>query len=210
MKRAVIFGAAPIGDYSFISGEIEKKDLIICADGGISHALFLGIKPDVIVGDFDSFEEENPFPEARVIKAEKKKDLTDTQIAINEAVRMKAFDLLLIGCIYGRLDQTFANIQLLLKYTRQGCQMTLIGENDILKVVTGSVSIEKKEGFYLSLFALSDTVRDLSIKGTVYELSSYTLTCGDALCVSNEFKEKQALIDFSKGELLIILSKKRR
>ena len=210
MKRAVIFGAAPICDYSPIADDIRSYDIVICADGGVRHVLELGITPDVIAGDFDSFKEENPFPGARVIRAEKKKDLTDTEIAINEALRMEAAIIDLAGCIYGRLDQTYANIQLLLKYTRAGCQVSLIGENDILKVVTGPVSIDKKEGSYLSLFALSDTVHDLCIKGTVYELSGYTLKCGDALCVSNEFKEKQALIDFSRGELLIILSRKRR
>ena len=41
--RCVIFGAAPIPDYSYYRGKISDKDFVICADGGLKHAEAIGI-----------------------------------------------------------------------------------------------------------------------------------------------------------------------
>ena len=51
--KAVVFANADITDYSFCA-EYIKDAVIICCDGGMRHAMKLGITPDYIVGDFDS------------------------------------------------------------------------------------------------------------------------------------------------------------
>ena len=57
--RAVIIGNGEIKDYDFIAGKLRKGDYIICADGGYRHAVKLGIKPDVLIGDMDSIGDES-------------------------------------------------------------------------------------------------------------------------------------------------------
>ena len=52
--KAVIFGGAPIRDYSFCGEYLKDADTVICCDAGMAHAKALGIDPNYIVGDFDS------------------------------------------------------------------------------------------------------------------------------------------------------------
>ena len=44
-----------------MSAKISEGAFIICADSGYDKALQAGIKPDLILGDFDSLE--NPLPD---------------------------------------------------------------------------------------------------------------------------------------------------
>ena len=54
--RAVIIGNGTIRNYDSIFKYIHKDDFIICADGGIRHAVKMEIVPDLIIGDFDSLD----------------------------------------------------------------------------------------------------------------------------------------------------------
>jgi thiamine pyrophosphokinase len=209
MYKAVIFGASMIKDYGITEGHIDNDSLIICADGGASHAFNLGISPHIIIGDFDSYDDSRHFPEARILRFAPDKDLTDTELAIMEAVRAHVSQITLFGCMYGRMDQTAANVQLLLKYTRLGVDIKMIGEDDIILVANKPIKIKKKPGYYISLFAMSQIVEELTLRGTRYPLERYMLRSGDAIGVSNEFEAGHADICFLKGELLIILSRKK-
>ena len=53
--RAVIIGNGEITDYEYILGKLRSGDYIICAVGGFRQTKALGIIPDVLMGDMDSF-----------------------------------------------------------------------------------------------------------------------------------------------------------
>ena len=56
MRRCVIIGGADIGRYDRIRAYLRADDFYICCDSGLKHREGLGIAPDLIVGDFDSYE----------------------------------------------------------------------------------------------------------------------------------------------------------
>ena len=112
MKRCVIVGGADIGRYDRIRACLQADDFYICCDSGLKHREGLGIAPDLIVGDFDSYE--NPHLEAETIVLPCEKDDTDTVFAVKEALERGFQDFLLIGVIGGRLDHTLGNVSLLL------------------------------------------------------------------------------------------------
>ena len=95
--------------FIYTGGSIEVKnitehpksdDLCIAADSGYKNALLLGEKPTVLLGDFDSYKEKLP-DNIKIIKVPEKKDFTDTQLAINEALERGADEIVIIGGLDG-------------------------------------------------------------------------------------------------------------
>ena len=76
MRRCVIIGGADIGRYDRIRGYLREGDFYICCDSGLKHREGLDIVPDLIVGDFDSYE--NPQLNIETITLPREKDDTDT------------------------------------------------------------------------------------------------------------------------------------
>ena len=56
--KALVFAGAEIWDYSFCKAYMDGAGVVICCDSGLRHAKALGIRPDYIVGDFDSVSPE--------------------------------------------------------------------------------------------------------------------------------------------------------
>ena len=84
--------------------------LFIAADSGLDAAESTGIKPDWIIGDMDSLGDSSrlaAFPKERVIRHEKDKDYTDTELAFMFAVEKGAADIWIIGGGGGRIDHLF-------------------------------------------------------------------------------------------------------
>ena len=58
-NRCVIVGGAAIFDYEYIRSCLKDNDYIIFCDSGLMHIRDLNVKPNLIVGDFDSAENPN-------------------------------------------------------------------------------------------------------------------------------------------------------
>ena len=48
--KTIIISNGEINNYKFFSNIVESADRIICADGGIRHAMNMKLTPDVIIG----------------------------------------------------------------------------------------------------------------------------------------------------------------
>ena len=55
-RRCVIVGGAPIQNYTEIRRYLHSEDYYIFCDCGLNHRKMLGVEADLIVGDFDSWE----------------------------------------------------------------------------------------------------------------------------------------------------------
>ena len=78
-KRCVIVGGADIGDYARVKQYLRADDAIVFCDSGLKHMEALGVKPALIVGDFDSHC--NPHLDVETIVLPCEKDDTDTVFA---------------------------------------------------------------------------------------------------------------------------------
>ena len=54
MKRCVIISAGEIKKIKLIKKYLSPEDYYVFCDAGLVYADKLGIKPDLIIGDFDS------------------------------------------------------------------------------------------------------------------------------------------------------------
>ena len=84
-KRCVIVGGADIGDYARVKQYLRADDAIAFCDSGLKHMEALGVKPALIVGDFDSHC--NPHLDVETIVLPCEKDDTDTVFAVKTMVQ---------------------------------------------------------------------------------------------------------------------------
>ena len=181
----------------------DADDLVIAADAGYLNLQKTDIKPDVIIGDFDSAKK--PETDAQVEAFPVLKDDTDTMLAIRYGFQSgyKRFEI--YGGIGGeRTDHTIANIQSLAYIAEHGGSGTLVGENERFTLIkNSSVTLHSEKGKTLSVFAYGGIAEGVSIKGAVYESDSLELSPFFPLGVSNKFKEDTATVGVKKGYILI-------
>ena len=198
MKTCIIFCAAGFDGLLF---PIPEDALVIAADGGLRHTQALGIRPDVILGDFDSL---GYVPDdSQVYPVEK--DDTDAMLAVRVGLERGCDFFLFYGAMDGpRLDHTVANFQTLGYLATHGARGALIGRDYIATVLRGEI-IEFSEAAagILSLFCLGASA-EVTIEGLKYGLDHGTLTPDFPLGVSNHFEGKAARITVHEGLVLAL------
>ena len=193
--------------------EGQERAGIIAADRGLLTCRAMGVKPDHIVGDFDSAGEESlkqywADPDIQIRKYRPEKDQTDTQIALELALSLGWKRICILGGTGNRLDHPIGNIQILSMAAGKDAQAILIDAHNRVRLATGAVTLRRDEqwGQYVSMHAFGGKVSDLTLRGFKYPLENYTLDCDETRCVSNEIAEEEATISFTAGKLLVIES----
>jgi len=104
-------GEGPRSDITKRLIETVAEDTIyIAADSGLTAAENAGVKPHWIVGDFDSLSDTSAlaaYPQDSVIRCEKDKDFTDTEIAFSLAIEKGCESVWIFGGGGGRIDHLF-------------------------------------------------------------------------------------------------------
>ena len=196
------------GDYNDLPKDISYDRVIAC-DLGFEYAKKMGISPDVVLGDFDSYDVENVRKEGFLpIIYPSKKDDSDTMLAIKHAVS-KGFDDIVITCaLGGRTDHMLANIQSLCYAKEQGANVTIVGDKETITVISKETKeITGNPGDTFSLFSLTDECKNVSIKGSEYDVEDITLNNAFPLGLSNKLQKEKAAISISEGMLLVIVNK---
>src|ERR1700690_1082508 len=114
MPRILIFANGELPDLEKARALIHADDYIICADGGTRHALALGLKPNLIVGDLDSVTDvELKKADAKILQYPRDKNETDLELALNHALEQEPTSIIIVAALGNRLDQTLGNTSLL-------------------------------------------------------------------------------------------------
>ncbi|MCR5685597.1 MAG: thiamine diphosphokinase [Lachnospiraceae bacterium] len=196
--------AAGLTDVSDFPLPIKPGDLLIAADAGYKTLLDHSVKPDLVIGDFDSSDE--PEGDFEVIRLPVEKDDTDTVYSVKEGFK-RGFDRFLIyGALSGdRLSHTAANIQLLSMIDEMGGSAKMIFGGTTVFTVSGSKSemIRGNAGDHISLFSLSETAL-VSASDLYYPVTQLTIKRSFPLGVSNHLTGEEAHIQVHKGEVLVI------
>lgn len=203
MKKCYIFAG---GDFDGFFDKIKKDDLIIGADKGYTYIEKIGLKPDLIIGDFDS---SNVPDFNKKIILNPQKDVTDLYAGLEIAFKKGYKDIIIYGGLGGRLSHTIGNIKIMEEFIKKGVNVCLKSKNIMVFAIDKNFREEKfTEGLYISLFALTNEVKDLNLINLKYELKDFTLKNDDHIGISNEGVKKPFEIKFSSGILLVIYEKK--
>lgn len=208
-KHGLIIGAALWKDGEFLTPYLQGKEwMVFCADGGYTNARVAGLKPDFLIGDWDSGT--RPELDVPCVTLPVEKDMTDLQAAMDEALARGVTDLLLCGCTGGRLDHTASNLLLLEWLEEHGGQGMVVDEdNEVRLLVPGVYSLKDYPHYhYLSLVPLDHKVSGVTLRGTKYPLERAELRRGDTLSISNEPRDPHMEITIGDGRALLIRSQK--
>lgn len=200
--RAVIIGNGTIRSYQKIKNYIKKDDFIICADGGINHAAKMSIRPDILIGDFDSSNPDLVFNDVGRIEYPSRKDFTDGELCIKYAVEHGYGEILLLAMTGTRADHTLNNM-LMLSQCERGM---LVDEYNEIYYLKNKISIENKKGMTLSIIPLKGDLTGIITKGLEYPLNNEALYFGESRGNSNVIISDSCEITVSGGEGLVILN----
>ncbi len=210
-KRACIITGGKLNP-AFLSEHLSKNryDVCIVVDGALEVTHDMNLCPDYIVGDFDTVDQSLLafYPEDKILRHLPEKDQTDTELAIETAVRAQCREIVFLGATGSRLDHSLANIFLLEKLKKQGLDGMITDEQNRLYVRDKSFSVKKSEvsGNYFSLLPLTETVEGVTLTGFKYPVQDMTFYRENTLGISNEIKAETATVSFRRGFFLVIES----
>ncbi len=207
--RAAIVGNGRLPPTRGLRQLLRHADLVVCADGGLRPMRTLGFTPQVAIGDFDSA---SPSLLAwarrrgtRLLAHPREKDKTDTELAIQYALRAGATTIDLIGVLGGRIDHTLANIGLLVALARQRRRARIVHGNTALFLATPRAPIPGRVGDRVSLIPLSARVSGVSTDGLKYPLADSTLRMDSTRGISNEITASPVYVRTRRGWLLVVI-----
>ena len=203
MRRCVIIGGAPIQDYQWIRQHLLPDDFYIFCDGGLKHRQSLQVTPDLLVGDFDSWD--NPETETETIVLPREKDDTDTFFGAKEGVKRGFEDFLLIGVIGGRFDHSLGNISALLYLTGLGKKALIIDDYSSMEVVSSKLCFIHDNVQYFSVLNIDGKAKGITIKNAQYPLKNAEITWDYQYGISNQvLPGKMAEVTTQEGRLLLV------
>ena len=178
------------GDFCGPPFDLQPKDLLIAADGGLAHLNARGITPHLLMGDLDSLSADIQRP-AQTEVFSPIKDETDTALALDHAWKNGYRTFRMYGCTGGSGD------------------IVVYEKNAYIFFLSNNPCTLPNRGGYLSVFAWGKAAQGVTLKHVKYPLSNATLTPDVPLGVSNEIIAPQAEISVRDGTLLLVQTKEK-
>lgn len=208
--RAVIFANGEFDDPSQAVDVVHPDGLVIAADGGTRHAWAAGLDPDVVIGDLDSLTEDErerlTAAGARIVAVPPRKDETDLELALLHAARQGADEIVILGALGGRLDQTIANLLLLALPELREIDVRVVAGRQTAFLIRDEVLVEGRPGATLSLIPLGGDAAGVTAEGVEWTLDDETLHFGPARGVSNVLTAERAFVRVRRGLLLCVVT----
>lgn len=211
LTRAIIIANGELHHPAAARRLIRPGDVVIAADGGANYCRALGLTPRVIIGDLDSvLPSELTALEAlgaQIIRYPAHKDQTDLELALDHAIGRGAAEILILGALGGRWDQTLANVLLPALPRLSGVRIRLIDGRQQIGLLRGpgSIHLAGSPGDTVSLIPIGGDVHGVTTSGLEYPLEKGTIAFGSTLGVSNALTASQADVFLEEGLLVCIL-----
>src|SRR3989344_1043184 len=195
VKRAVLFINGDLARLPRLY--LKKSDFLIGVDGGTKLILRLMRRPDLVIGDFDSY----PKPKAKSV-FKQSQELTDTEFALDYCVKHGFKDIVLVGVLGSRLDHLLTNIFLGYRFN-----FTIIEGQQTLYFVTTRIILVGKPGDLVSLIPLFGDCFGVTTFGLKWRLQGDSLKFGFGRGVSNVMTGKTCRVRLKKGLLLVVYNR---
>lgn len=205
MRAVVLVGGAVVAS-SELRARATGSDLVVAADGGLRHAATLGLTPDLLVGDLDSVGAATRarYPGLATEAHPADKDALDLELALDAAANRGATELLVVGGLSGRLDQTLATIAIAQARRADGIAVDVAdGVRSVWPLRPGETRrLPLAVGARFSLLALDERAL-VSVAGARYPLERAALARAQGRGVSNEARGP-VVVTAHAGALVVV------
>lgn len=147
---------------------------LICADGGLRHAMALRLRPDFVAGDMDSLPRPLPPQGETIYWCDFDEDRSDFEKALDVAGALGAGRVYVAGMLGGRADHVLVNLGVA-QSRAQDFELVLLDRGAGRLLGPGRHALGFSRGRF-SLVACPEAV--VSLKGARYPLDRFALKPG--------------------------------
>jgi thiamine pyrophosphokinase len=186
---------------------LPRFALVCAADSGLDALIAWGLRPDLIVGDMDSVSDPASiagFPGARIVRAPRDKDLTDTEMGLEALAAAGADRIVLAGGGGGRLDHLLAIRSIFERRKLRPVEWHTAREAVYLVREGERLAIEAGRGALVSVFPLATGSSGMGSSGLRWPLDGLSWGPGDC-GVSNEAPDGAFAVSAGSGDLLVVV-----
>lgn len=205
-KRALILGSGQ--DVPKLPLMDSEDVLVVCADGGAALARKWGLRPAIILGDWDSLDLAtlNYWAEREIPlkKFPADKDQTDLDLAVEYALEQRSTEIHIVGGWGTRVDHSLGNLELLYRLAQRQVPNFLYASGQKLSASWGNFKAFVEVGSTVSLLPITPTVKNVRTEGLQYPLTDANLTKGSTWTISNQAVTENISVQFSEGILLVV------
>ncbi len=178
-------------------------DFVVAADHGADHALANGYRIDVLVGDLDSVTEKGKASANKVVQHPVDKDVTDLELALEEASKLGATQVTVVGTFQGRVDHSFNNLLVLVNEQWAHMSIAMTVDESQVWIVHDSLEVILPVGTNVSLLPVGNEVAGVTTTGLQWPLLDESLLLGEGRGISNHSIQEQVTISIRSGVLLV-------
>lgn len=189
--------------------EISPGDLLIAADGGARHCLERAVRPAYVVGDLDSLDTGQIATleswGSQLVRFPSRKDQTDLELALDLAQSLNCSEVLILGALGARWDQTIANILLPAAWPALNVSLVDVDQEIHLLRSGHQISLTGHPGDTVSLIPLTTHASGIQTHNLEYPLDGEELRFGSTRGISNVLTASPAIVQLEEGLLLCIV-----
>jgi len=204
---ALVFaGGDPVD--ATIAARLPDASTIVAADSGVEHALAVGRRVDLVVGDLDSADpaavDAAVADGAEVRRYPAEKDQSDLELALGTARERGATRVIVVGGYGGRLDHFLANALLIASPAFADIEIEALVGDARITVIHERACLSGTPGDLCSLLAVGGPARRVRTTGLRYPLEGEDLLPGSTRGLSNELAKPVATVSLEHGALLAV------
>jgi len=210
MKKAIlVLNGAKVStkEIEYISSMQSVGCYVLCADGGYKH-LKGKIKPNLVLGDFDSFDLNIVEKGVNVEVYQVEKDFTDGHICIQKLTDFGYTDIEIFGATRGgRADHFLSNFSLLAYAKSLGVTATIKDKKFDIYYFENDFSLKTRPKKIISIVPFTDSVHIYNSKGLKYRIDDVILNKLHILGISNQATSTEVSAKVDGGGVLVFVQK---
>ena len=150
-KKAVLFANGETPNAKLIDRNLINNSFIIGIDKGYEIAVNLDLKPDILIGDLDSVNQDTLDKNIKIIE-NKNQDDNDLEKSLIYCVGNNLKDITIYSCTGKKDDQNLANLLLCYDYSSD-LNITIISNFKIINFVSDYREFDSEEHQEISIIA---------------------------------------------------------